>query len=213
MAIELTVVEERGVKVVEGPPDGRFMATVDDAVRVVEACLSAGVESALLYSENLTDGFFDLSLGEAGDILQELRNYRVRLAVMRPPGRVRFSSRGDIAHSSTLTMPIASAPTAALPNRASPRSKRSRPGSAAAAQAGQGSSRRSSASIPHVHEVGGKARDRRLPERPGRPATELEQHPGAEADEPWKVGARRARHLSELSAAPGCRSGCRSWRG
>jgi len=93
VAMELTVVEEGGVRLVEGPPDRRFMSSVDDAARVVEACLSAGVEAALLYAENLTDGFFDLSSGEAGAILQKLRNYRVRLAVVCPPGRARFSSR------------------------------------------------------------------------------------------------------------------------
>jgi hypothetical protein len=69
------------------------MSTVDDAHRVVEACVSHGVEQALLYAENLTAGFFDLSSGEAGGVLQKLRNYGVQLAVVCPPGRVRFSTR------------------------------------------------------------------------------------------------------------------------
>ena len=60
---------------------------------MVEACLSSDVDGALLYAPNLTAGFFDLSSLEAGEILQKLRNYRIRLAVVCPPGTVRFSSR------------------------------------------------------------------------------------------------------------------------
>jgi hypothetical protein len=91
--IELTLVEEGGVSVVEGPPDAPFMSSVDDANRVIEACLSYGVSAALLYAANLPGGFFDLSSGQAGNMLQKLRNYRVRLAVVYTPGSVRFSSR------------------------------------------------------------------------------------------------------------------------
>jgi hypothetical protein len=91
--IELTLVEEGGLSVVEGQPDAPFMSSVDDANRVIEACLSYGVQAALLYAANLPNGFFDLSSGQAGNILQKLRNYRVRLAVVCPLGSVRFSSR------------------------------------------------------------------------------------------------------------------------
>jgi hypothetical protein len=91
--MELTLVEEGGLRVVEGQPDARFMATVGDANRVVAACFSHGVEQALLYAENLPPGFFDLSSGDAGGVLQKLRNYGVQLAVVCPPGSVRFSTR------------------------------------------------------------------------------------------------------------------------
>ncbi len=87
------VVEEAGVRFVEGPPDRALMLSVEDAALVVEACLSSGVNSALLYAANMTQNFFDLSSGEAGAILQKLRNYRVRLALVCSPGSVRFSSK------------------------------------------------------------------------------------------------------------------------
>jgi 3-oxoacyl-[acyl-carrier-protein] synthase III len=92
-AMELSIVDEGGVRVVEGVPDQSFMARVDDADRVIEMCFSGGVSCALLYASNLTAGFLDLSLGEAGAILQKLRNYGVRLAVVCPAGSVQFSSR------------------------------------------------------------------------------------------------------------------------
>jgi len=62
--------------IVEGPPGRPLMRGVEDAGLVVEACFSAGVSS-----------------GEAGAILQKLRTYRIRVAVVCPPGSVRFSSR------------------------------------------------------------------------------------------------------------------------
>lgn len=96
--IELTLVEEDGIKVVEGPPDAPFMSSIDDAGRVIEACLSYGADAALLYAANLPAKFFDLSSGQAGAILQKLRNYRVRLAIVYTPGSVQFSSRfGEMA--------------------------------------------------------------------------------------------------------------------
>ena len=87
------MVEEAGLRVVEGRPDETFMSTADDAARVVEACFSLGTLKALLYAENLPPAFFDLSSGDAGVVLQKLRTYRVRLAVVVAPGRVRFSTR------------------------------------------------------------------------------------------------------------------------
>jgi hypothetical protein len=91
--MELTVVEEAGVKVVEGVPDQPFMSTIADTDRLIEECFSGGAGSVLLYAQNLPPAFFDLSSGEAGAILQKLRNYRIRLAVVCPPGAAQQSSR------------------------------------------------------------------------------------------------------------------------
>ncbi|WP_437685527.1 DUF4180 domain-containing protein [Sorangium sp. So ce176] len=91
--MDLTVIDEGGVQFVEGAPDQRLMASVHDVDRVLEACFSGGVSGALLHAPNLTAAFFDLSSGEAGAILQKLRNYWIRLAVVCPPGSVSFSSR------------------------------------------------------------------------------------------------------------------------
>src|SRR5688500_9102288 len=91
--MELRLIEEGGVRAVEGQPGEAFMASVKDVDRVIEACFSDRVDAALLYAENLTDAFFDLSSGQAGAILQKLRNYRLRLAVVAPQGSVEISSR------------------------------------------------------------------------------------------------------------------------
>jgi hypothetical protein len=60
---------------------------------LLEACFSAGARAALLYAENLPAAFFDLSSGQAGAVLQKLRTYGVRLAVVSPPGQVEVSTR------------------------------------------------------------------------------------------------------------------------
>ena len=77
----------------EGVLDQPFMRDIEDVARLIEARFSTQVTSALLYPSNLTAGFFDLSSGEAGAILQKLRNYRIRLAVVCPPDSVKFSRR------------------------------------------------------------------------------------------------------------------------
>lgn len=91
----LHLLEEGGVKVIEGTPGQPLMTRVEDATEILEACFSNEVQTVLLYAENVTEGFFDLSSSQAGAVLQRLRNYGIRLAVVCPPGSVRFSSRFD----------------------------------------------------------------------------------------------------------------------
>jgi hypothetical protein len=89
----LELIDENGVRAVEGKDGQPLMRRPQDATLVLEGCFSAGVRQALLYPENLTAGFFDLSSGEAGVILDKLRRYQVRLAIVCAPGSVEFSSR------------------------------------------------------------------------------------------------------------------------
>ena len=76
------------MKMLEREPGMRYLADADDVGRLIEDCVSAGSRTALLYAENLPGKFFDLSSGQAGTILQKLRTYRVRLAVVAPKERV-----------------------------------------------------------------------------------------------------------------------------
>ena len=76
------------MKMLEREPGMRYLADADDVGRLIEDCVSAGSRTALLYADNLPGKFFDLSSGQAGTILQKLRTYRVRLAVVAPKERV-----------------------------------------------------------------------------------------------------------------------------
>jgi hypothetical protein len=78
---------------IERRPDEPWLATEQDAKLVVEACFSARTHDALLYPANLPPAFFDLSSRIAGEYLQKWRNYRIRVALVAPPGSVTFSSR------------------------------------------------------------------------------------------------------------------------
>jgi hypothetical protein len=89
----LTAVDEAGVVAVEGPQGAPLLSGAPEVDRVLEACFGAGCRAALLYAENLPPEFFDLSSGEAGAILQKLRNYGVRLAVVRDAGAGAASTR------------------------------------------------------------------------------------------------------------------------
>lgn len=91
--MELTLVDAGGMKFMEGMPNEAYLARARDIDRVIEACFSERARAALLYAANLPATFFDLSSGDAGAILQKLRNYRIRLAVVSPSGSTAFSSR------------------------------------------------------------------------------------------------------------------------
>jgi hypothetical protein len=76
--MNLTLIMEHGLKIIEAEPDAAFLVSVRDIDRLIEACFADGAKAALLYAANLTPAFFDLSSGEAGAILQKLRDYRIR---------------------------------------------------------------------------------------------------------------------------------------
>lgn len=91
--MEFTVIQVDSTTVVEGVPGEPFMAGARDVALLIEECLSSSAGAALLYAANLSPQFFDLSSGQAGEILQKLRNYHLRLAVVCPPGSVTLSRR------------------------------------------------------------------------------------------------------------------------
>ena len=77
----------------EGPAGEPFVTRAKDASRIAEACWSMQSRLALLHPENLPSHFFDLSSGEAGEIHDKLRRFRITLAIVCPTGSVTFSSR------------------------------------------------------------------------------------------------------------------------
>lgn len=80
--MELKLVERSGNVLVEGIVGRQLLHDESDAVNLIEFCFNHRAKRVLLYAENLTDRFFDLSSLEAGSILQKLRNYEIRLAVV-----------------------------------------------------------------------------------------------------------------------------------
>jgi hypothetical protein len=89
----VNTVHHGGAMIVEGDSSEPLIRRTDDASCLLEACFSAKTKCALLYPANVTPRFFDLSSGEAGLILDKLRRFRIRVAVVCPPGSVTFSGR------------------------------------------------------------------------------------------------------------------------
>lgn len=83
--MEFRVRDAGGQRLVEGMPGQPLMRRVGDVTLAIEACFEAAASCLLLYPENLPERFFDLSSGEAGEILQKLRNYRIRFAIAGAP--------------------------------------------------------------------------------------------------------------------------------
>lgn len=82
---EMTVKDHHGARFVEGSPEQALLKSARDSSTVLERCFSHRASGALLYACNLPEKFFDLSSGEAGEILQKFRTYGIRLAVVADP--------------------------------------------------------------------------------------------------------------------------------
>jgi hypothetical protein len=86
--MEFQLRDLHGQRFIEGVPGQSMMRQASDVITIIEECFGNEVSRVLLYSENLTERFFDLKSGDAGEILQKLRNYNMRLAVVRAPSLV-----------------------------------------------------------------------------------------------------------------------------
>ncbi|WP_173079631.1 DUF4180 domain-containing protein [Phytohabitans rumicis] len=74
-----TLDEVHGVRVFAFAPDG---PPVRDAMELVAAAFEHDAEFLVVPAERLAPEFFTLSSGVAGEFLQKLVNYRLRLAVI-----------------------------------------------------------------------------------------------------------------------------------
>ena len=77
----------------EGTPGTRLIQAPDEVLDIIGSCFEHNTRSVMLYAENLTEQFFDLSSGEAGEILQKFRNYHIRVAVVLPKDESRLTGK------------------------------------------------------------------------------------------------------------------------
>jgi hypothetical protein len=62
--------------------NGLRLDGTDDAMAVI----SSGIGRCIFTLDDVSDEFFDLSNGVAGDVFQKLINYRCEIALVVPPG-------------------------------------------------------------------------------------------------------------------------------
>lgn len=82
--MRVDVLERDGVRIVECVDS---ITRVADALDLVTACIETGSTRLLLESRHLPAAFFDLRSQFAGEFLQNLQNYRIRLAGVFPAER------------------------------------------------------------------------------------------------------------------------------
>jgi PadR family transcriptional regulator, regulatory protein AphA len=82
MKMELHVVRIAEKQYLAGIPGKKLIQTEADVNHILEACYENDTNRVLLYAENFSDHFFDLSSGEAGMILQKFAQYFVKAAAV-----------------------------------------------------------------------------------------------------------------------------------
>jgi hypothetical protein len=82
-----TLMHLHGIPVLECAADGEKLRGAGDVLDVIGTAIGHGAEMVLMPAERLTDDFFTLRTGLAGEIAQKFVNYRIRLVVL-----------GDISH-------------------------------------------------------------------------------------------------------------------
>ncbi len=76
------VYELRGILVFECSPQGQPPETARDATDIIGAARGAGANFVIVPAIRLSDAFFQLRTGIAGEILQKFALYGVRLAIV-----------------------------------------------------------------------------------------------------------------------------------
>jgi hypothetical protein len=79
---------------------------IKEANDVFEVLFINNCSSIILKKENITEKFFDLSTGIAGEILQKFSNYRKRLAIIGDYENIKSKSLNDFIYESNKTKQI-----------------------------------------------------------------------------------------------------------
>jgi hypothetical protein len=66
-------------------PSEERLAGEREALELVAACGEYGTDRLMLHAENLTEDFYQLRTGIAGEILLKFSNYRIRVAAVLTP--------------------------------------------------------------------------------------------------------------------------------
>jgi hypothetical protein len=80
MKIEISQI--KGVSVAELISEEVLIHEVQDALDIMGDCNYQGSNKIIVHKKNITEGFFDLKTGIAGEILQKFSTYQVHLAIV-----------------------------------------------------------------------------------------------------------------------------------
>lgn len=72
----------KGISIAEILPGSETIGTTEDLLDILADAGYNGSTGLIIHSGTLSDRFFDLKTGLAGEILQKFSNYRMRLAII-----------------------------------------------------------------------------------------------------------------------------------
>lgn len=77
------LMEKEGIKYME-ISEGTVIKTEQDAMDLIAACFENDVYALMLFDHNLSEEFYKLATGLAGQVFQKLINYRTKAALVIP---------------------------------------------------------------------------------------------------------------------------------
>jgi hypothetical protein len=80
--MDINVIRIAEKQYLAGVPGKKLIQTEEDITQILELCYENDTNRVLLYAENFSDQFFDLSSGEAGRILQKFSIYFLKVAAV-----------------------------------------------------------------------------------------------------------------------------------
>ena len=80
--MEINLIRINDFEIAEVTSDSIIIETTQDALDLMANCSYQGADRIIIYKKNILPDFFDLKTGIAGEILQKVSNYRMRLAIV-----------------------------------------------------------------------------------------------------------------------------------
>lgn len=88
LVMNCTIKEREGQRYVEAASGTVLIQNINDALDLIAYCGENDTNRLMLHASNLTEDFFDLKTGLAGDILQKFVNYYIKAAAVIPQEQV-----------------------------------------------------------------------------------------------------------------------------
>ncbi len=93
-----------GTNISEVTGEGLLISSADDIMDIIgNLYYSASSDKIIIHENNIVPEFFDLSSRMAGDILQKISNYRIRLAIVGDFSKFTKKSIKDFIYESNKT--------------------------------------------------------------------------------------------------------------
>ena len=102
--MEITQHKESGTNISEITGDGFIISSADDIMDIIgNIYYTTESDKIIIHEENIVPDFFDLSNRMAGEILQKISNYRIRLAIVGDFAKFTKKSIKDFIYESNKT--------------------------------------------------------------------------------------------------------------